>query len=192
MLKVGLFGGTFDPVHRGHISIAESFLNSGYIDELWILLTPFPPHKLKEKHVDYPNRLNMLKSAFAYLNVKILTIENELPKPSYTYRTIQHLKSENPNTSFFFCMGEDSLEKFGTWKHYDLILNEADLLVAKRPDTNHEEVSKEILGKTVFVDHHPIDISSTEIRERIKEKDFIEKVLPDDVISLISKENLYQ
>jgi len=193
LTKIGLLGGTFNPVHNGHLSIAKSFLNSGKIDQLWILLTPFPPHKIEEKHVSYLNRLKMLRSAFTNMHVRILTIENKLPIPSYTYRTIQYLKKEStPDARFFFCMGEDSLEKFSTWKHYDLILNEADLLVAKRPDTSHEEVSKEILDKTVFVDHHPIDISSTEIRERIKEKDFIEKVLPDDVISLISKENLYQ
>jgi len=190
--KIGLFGGTFDPVHIGHIEIADSFINSGCIDELWILLTPFPPHKLEKKHVSYDTRFQMLKLAFKEFDCKILSVEKDLPKPSYTYRTIQALKKDHPDNIFYFCLGEDSLSKFHTWKHYEKILEEAELLVAKRPNSDHKSVDGIILSKTIFVDHHPIDISSSTIKENINDKEFLKSNLPNSVYSVIEKENLYR
>ena len=192
MKKIGLFGGTFDPVHNGHIEIADSFINSGCIDELWVLLTPFPPHKLEKKNVSYDTRLKMVKSAFDEFDCKILSIERDLPKPSYTYRTIQALKKDYPENIFFFCLGEDSLSKFHTWKHYEKILEEAGLLVAVRPNSGHKSVDKSILCKTTFVDHIPIEVSSSAIKENINNKEFLKLNLPDSVYSIIEKENLYQ
>lgn len=79
--QIGLFGGTFDPVHAGHLALAKSFLNSGFIDELWIILTPFPPHKKEFSPSNYSHRLDMLEYVFKSMaHVKILTIENELPR----------------------------------------------------------------------------------------------------------------
>lgn len=192
MKKIGLFGGTFDPVHFGHIEIAKSFIQSDCIDELWILLTPFPPHKKEGKHAPYQTRYEMLKAAFTNVECKVLTVENELPKPSYTFRTIQFLKKNNSDTSFFFCMGEDSLSQFHTWKHYSDILEEADLLVAKRPNSNHDKVASSILNQTTFVDHNPIEISSSDIRKKINDPSFLNSNLPESVISIIDKKNLYR
>ncbi len=192
MKKIGLFGGTFDPVHNGHVSIAYSFLNSGIIDELWILLTPNPPHKKDEEQVNYATRLSMLEKAFKDVGVSILTIENNLPKPSYTFQTIRHLKKEHPGHSFYFCMGEDSLAQFDTWKFYNEILEEANLLVAKRPGNNHKKVSPEILLQTTFVTHQPIPIASSEIRTALAKGENVNELLPQEVLELIVKEHLYQ
>ncbi len=192
-MKVGLFGGTFDPVHNGHISIAEAFLESGFIDELWVLLTPYPPHKQENDKSSYSIRLRMLKSAFDGLDkVTISTIENELQKPSYTVQTVRHLKQEYPETQFYFCMGEDSLSKFHTWKYYDEILDECQLLVAKRPGVSHQSVDDEILEHTHFVEHTPVDISSSTIKQRIKEKASIKEFLPKKVLAIIEKNQLYR
>ncbi len=192
MKKIGLLGGTFDPVHNGHIEIANSFIGSGIIDELWVLLTPFPPHKNQEKHISYEKRLQMLRAGFQSLNCRILTVEKDLPKPSYTYRTIQYLKKEYPSTDFYFCMGEDSLSNFNTWKFYRNILEEANLLVARRPNSNHDDVLPAILKQTSFVDHTPVEISSSQIRERINEPEFIRQNIPKKVASIIEKEELYR
>ena len=143
MKKIGLFGGTFDPVHIGHISIAKAFLGSGQIDDLWVLLTPFPPHKKKLKYVPYELRLKMLQGAFKHIKkASIHTIENELPAPSYTYQSIAYLKDLYPDHTFMLCIGADSLSNFNSWKYHDRILKQVKLLVADRPGENHFSIEK--------------------------------------------------
>lgn len=190
---IGLLGGTFDPVHFGHISIAESFLESGQIDELWILLTPLPPHKQQNNYVGYKTRLKMLKAAFGDMdNTKISTVEYDLPRPSYTVNTIRHLKQEYPDINFYFCLGEDSLQKFHTWKFHDKIIEEVKLLAAKRPGAAHEDVSDQILRQTLFIEHEPFDISSSQIRKKVKKGLPIDHCVPDSVLKIIDKEQLYR
>ena len=170
MKKVGLFGGTFDPVHNGHISIARSFIDSGNIEELWILLTPNPPHKIDGDQVKYTTRLSMLKKAFEGIDVS----------------------KEYSNYVFYFCMGEDSLAQFHTWKFFKEILEEADLLVAKRPGNEHKKVLPEILSQTTFVSHLPVPISSSEIRTAVAKGNDVKTLVPPEVLELIVKEHLYK
>ncbi|MFN1833869.1 nicotinate (nicotinamide) nucleotide adenylyltransferase [Balneola sp. MJW-20] len=189
---IGIFGGTFDPVHKGHESIAASFLGSGQIDELWVMLTPLPPHKLESEHVAYDHRLKMLKLVFGNQDrIRISTIEKTLPKPSYTYQTIRELKKRFPDNRYLFCMGEDSLEKFHTWKFYERILEECKLLVAQRPGADHHLVKPEIISKTIFVDHEPLDISSTEVKNKLKQGSDCRDQLNPDVLNYIENEGLY-
>tara|TARA_R110000868_G_scaffold304437_26_gene565486 strand:+ start:20143 stop:20739 length:597 start_codon:yes stop_codon:yes gene_type:complete len=191
--RIGLFGGTFDPVHKGHVSIAHSFLQSEIIDQLWVLLTPFPPHKKGEEHVSYSIRHEMLEVAFSEVeNLSIMTIENELPKPSFSFNTVKHLKELHPEVTFFFCMGEDSLSKFHTWKHHGELIKEVPLLVAQRPGANHFEVEKYILERTTFVEHTPINVSSSKIKELINSQDQLLELLPKKVLDIILEESLYK
>lgn len=190
--RTGLFGGTFDPVHNGHISIAESFLNSGLIDELWVLLSPYPPHKLEEQRAGYTHRLEMLNMVFGEdSRVQISTVENELPKPSYTVQTVKHLKNVYPRREFFFCMGEDSLSAFHTWKYYREIIEECELIVARRPGAGHKMVEDAVLSKTHFADHDPLDISSTGIKTLVRAGKDISEMVPERVRAYIEKEHLY-
>lgn len=189
--RIGLFGGTFDPVHNGHLSIAHSFLESNLIDELWVLLTPYPPHK-NQNQTSYNIRLHMLQKAFAGIqNLSIKTIENELPKPSYSVQTIRYLKKKHPNKTYLYCMGEDSLVHFHTWKFYEEILQECELIVAHRPGETHADVEEKILQRTHFVDHTPLDISSSEIRKKIAGGNSISDQVPEEVVKVIEKEQLY-
>jgi nicotinate-nucleotide adenylyltransferase len=190
--RIGLFGGTFDPVHNGHISIARSFLESDFIDELWVLLTPYPPHKSEEFQTPYKIRLIMLEKAFSGIsNLSIKTIENELPKPSYSVQTIRFLKKHFPDNTYFYCMGEDSLVQFHTWKYYEQILKECKLLVAQRPGETYKGVENKILKHTHFVDHTPLNISSSEIREKVAAGIAINDRVPQEVVKVIEKEQLY-
>lgn len=190
---VGLLGGSFDPVHKGHISIAESFLNSGYISKLWILLTPDPPHKTKQVLCDFEYRFKMLEKAFEnFDNVEIKDIEKKLPKPSYTIRTLKHLADKYPDHKFYLCMGEDSVADFKNWKDWKEILYYCDLLVARRPVDDAIELDPAVAEKTHFIDHEPIAISSTDIRERIEEGKDISGLIPEQVEDIICRAELYQ
>lgn len=188
--RVGIFGGSFDPVHVGHIEAAHSFLESGLIDQLILLLTPEPPHKTDRKKTVYAHRLKMLEIVFKnHQNVIISNIEQSLPKPSYTLRTVEHLYENNPDTLFFLCLGGDSITSFHTWHRYTEILKRCTLLAVERPGFDKEKADQGVLEKTIFVDHKPLDVSSTYIRKnRSKQSDR----LTDSVAEYIDQHNLYQ
>lgn len=187
--RVGIFGGSFDPIHRGHVQAAASFMKSRLIDELLILLTPDPPHKKSSHQAAYSHRLQMLKLAFQQKrNVRISTLENDLPVPSYTVKTIEYLQKRHPGTRFFLCLGEDGILHFHKWYQYQKILQQVPLLVAERPGFDSELVSDDILERTIFVEHAPYGVSSTEIREKAV---FPDDFLPGSVAEYIRKNHLY-
>ena len=121
--RIGLFGGSFDPIHLGHIAILKSFLYSGYIDEVWVLVNPNPPHK----HVldaNYSDRLRMVQMATKDINECLVSrIEEDLPTPNYSYKTIDFVVDHLGYSEVFFCLGSDSIESFKTWKYYEKILD---------------------------------------------------------------------
>ncbi|NBC66806.1 MAG: nicotinate (nicotinamide) nucleotide adenylyltransferase [Bacteroidetes bacterium] len=187
--RVGIFGGSFDPVHNGHIKIARSFLNSGLIRELLILLTPSPPHKQATDQTDFSHRFEMLKLAFqSEEQVRVSDLEKELPQPSYTLQTIKHLQNRYPDAIFYLCLGQDSLRDFHKWHKYKKILERVTLLVASRPDVDTSSVDPEILEKVIFIDHEPVSVSSTEIRNRREEE---RNELPAAVAEYIERHHLY-
>lgn len=191
--KTGIFGGTFDPVHNGHIKIAESFLDSNLIDRLLLIPTPAPPHKDTSGQTSFSDRYEMLKLAFRDNDmVDISDIETHLPQPSYTLRTIRHLKNENPNTKYYLCLGEDSLSAFHKWWKYEEILKNVPLIVASRPGTDSSKQSQSILDRAIFVDHSEVDISSTAIRKRVRSGDLqLTDAVPKTVADYIRRNNLY-
>lgn len=191
--RIGLLGGTFDPVHNGHLAIFQSFVGSAQIDELWVLLTPDPPHKPDKNLAAYAHRVAMLNVALEEIaQISISTIENRLPRPSYTIQTIKALKKEFPQHTFIYCLGGDSLSTFHTWKEYELILNEVQLLVAKRPDYDHSSVSDTIIAKATFVDHNPISVSSSQIRNLVNQGNSISDLVPVQVEDYILTQRLYK
>lgn len=187
--RIGILGGSFDPVHCGHVRIASSFLTSGLIDTLLILLSPYPPHKQNREQAAFSHRFEMLKLAFRGIErVEISDLEKKLEKPSYTLHTLEYLQKENPETLYYLCLGEDSLQHFDEWYKYRKILKKADLLVAERPGFDKSGVDKEILEHAIFVEHDPYPISSTAIRKlRVN----IKEDLPNAVAAYIEKNNLY-
>ena len=190
---IGVFGGTFDPVHNGHLSIAESFLRSDFIDELWVFLSPTPPHKEQDSIAGYTQRLKMLQAAFKPFNrVVISDLESRLPKPSYTVQTLSYLVDTNPENSFYICVGEDSFNTFTSWYHWEEILDHARLLVANRPSAQSNKLPEKLYKRAYFIDHKAIAISSTQIRKRMLEGLPIDELVPQPVADIIVKENLYQ
>ena len=190
-VKIGLFGGTFDPIHNGHIQICESFLKSGYIDGLWIIPASIPPLKEHTVIASFANRFAMLKLAFqSKEHVRILDIEDSLPKPNYTIQTVQHLKKIHPNVDFKLCIGADSLKNIHSWYKYQELLLEIDLLVVSRPGVDVNNVENIDSHKINFVKHTDTHISSTEIREALKDRRD-SKDVPKTVLNYILQNDLY-
>ena len=203
--RIGLFGGTFHPVHMGHRAIAESFLRSKLFDELWILVTPDPPHKPGHRTdmEPFPDRLAMTEAAFADLDrVRVSDLEARLASPHFTVHTIRSIREDLPHAKLFYCMGEDSFRSFSTWYLPEEILKEVTLVVAGRPmeavDGRElanpvDNIQRMALEKAVFVDHNPVDISSSHIRTLLgKGSDGeLERVLHPDVLSYIHENRLY-
>jgi nicotinate-nucleotide adenylyltransferase len=135
----------------------------------------------------------MLDLAFIdHNNVKICTVEQKLPKPSYTVRTIEYLQKMYIGMNFYLCIGEDSLANFNTWKDHHKILSKCDLLVAERPGVSHIEVDQKIIDKVHFVKHEPVKVSSTTIRSLISSGDAVDHLLPPKVYKYIMDNDLYQ
>lgn len=190
---IGLLGGTFDPVHNGHIAIIKSYLNSGYIDILYVVLTPDPPHKNQSELTDFEHRKNMLELALNDMeNVRISTIEQDLPKPSYTRNTVNYFAKQFPSAKLYLCIGEDSFKNFKSWYSWQEIVSQCTLLVAKRPETEYGEIPDELKEHTRFIDHQMIDISSTEIRNDALFDNTTNDKLPPEVLRYISEHHLYQ
>ncbi len=188
--RVGLLGGSFDPIHLGHIAIAKSFLSSGYIDDLWILVNPFPPHK-QALTASYEHRKRMVVQAFNTMEkVTVSTIEEELPKPNYSIQTIDYIRSRFPNYKLSFCLGEDSLKSFHNWKSYSEILKYVDLLVAKRSDS--VTIPNYLEAKVRVIEHSAIDISSTQVRQALLGGDSVTSLLDQATIDYILEHKLYQ
>ncbi|MDZ7693430.1 MAG: nicotinate (nicotinamide) nucleotide adenylyltransferase [Balneolaceae bacterium] len=192
--KIGLFGGTFDPVHNGHVAIVNSFLDSGFIDELWIIPAPSPPHKSTDSITGYEHRKRMLELVFKNRDqIHINDIEQKLTLPSYTIQTIRFLKQKYTNSTFFLCIGEDSLASFDTWYKPDQIVEQCTLLVARRPGSNSKDVPKKYLDNARFVDHEPVDLSASELREQLQATpEKAEEKIPAEAMAYIKEHHLYQ
>lgn len=190
---VGLLGGSFDPVHNGHTAIAQSFLNSGYISSLCVLVAPKPPHKKDNSLTSYPKRMEMLRRVFSdWDDVCLSDLEQNLPTPSYTVQTLEYLANEYPDTMFYWCVGGDSAQNFTSWHRWQDILDYCELLVAQRPTTESLALDPQVAQKAHIVDHEPLDISSTKVRNEVAKGNDISSLVTPAVLDFIKSENLYK
>ncbi len=189
MLKVGLYFGSFNPVHNGHITVAK-YMHLHYpIDEIWYVLSPQNPLKKAEDLLDEASRLKLLEVAIQpYSFMKTSTIEFEMPKPSYTYLTMRELKKRHPDTFFYIIMGNDVMLSIDLWKNYQEILDENVIYLYPRNDIELLIISKNIIQ----TDAPSVMISSSDIRKKIKSGESIQDLLPDEVCKIIESEKFYQ
>ncbi len=189
--RIGIFGGSFDPVHNGHISVIQSLLDSRLINKVQVFLTPSPPHKDSSGQTAYEHRLNMLQLAFSdRVDVEVSDLERQLPEPSYTLQTITHLQDAHPENTYFLCVGEDSIDSFNKWYKYEEILEKVPLMVAERPGYGKQGLEHRIVERSIFVDHKPVDISSTRIRKGDLDIP-AEYAVPVSVLEYARKHKLY-
>ena len=203
--KVGLYFGSFNPIHLGHLVIANHMVSRGELDQVWIVVTPTSPFKLSDEMIPEEHRLQMVKLAIAD-NPFIFSsdIEFKLERPSYTAGTLKHLRDKFPEVNFSVILGEDNYENLHRWKNYKSIHENHRLLVYPRrlskmsslgPEkalNNDKPVKLDSTKAVIFTEAPMIAISSTYIREAILEKQDVQYLLPDTVISYIGNNHLYE
>ena len=181
MIRTGIFGGSFNPIHKGHISLARQLREKAGLDEVWLMVSPQNPLKASADLLDDEIRMQMARLAVEReIGIVASDYEMHLPKPSYTWNTLQSLKKDYPDREFVLMIGGDNWELFDRWYHADDIRNEFQIIVYPR---------RGYKGGIDGLDL--IDISSTEIRERIKAGKSIKQLVPKAVAEYITNHKLY-
>ena len=196
--KLGILGGTFDPIHYGHLLIAQSALEEFELDQILFVPTGKSPHKISAQVTEPKIRCEMVGLAMKdNPHFALSHIEAESSEVNYTYRTLQKIHREEENLHLYFIMGEDSLDDFPDWKHPEEICRQASLLVAVRNEIGTGIQSKiEQMSSVFSADMHMLhapnfSISSREIRERIRTGKSIRYMLPEQVETFIRQNSLY-
>mgnify|MGYP000454019098 FL=1 len=192
-MKIGLYFGTFNPIHVGHLIIANHMVENSDLDEIWLVVTPHNPFKKKSSLLDNHHRLELVfKAVEKYDKIKPSDIEFSLPQPNYTVHTLAHISEKYPQHEFSLIMGEDNLKSLHKWKNYETILEHHHIYVYPRISD----------GKTATqFDQHPkihktnapiVEVSSTMIRNGIKNQKNIQPLLSSSVWKYIDEMNFYR
>lgn len=188
--KIGLFFGSFNPIHIGHLIIANYMTNYTELDEVWFVVSPQNPFKEKRSLGNMYDRLEMVNLAIENTeNLKASDIEFKLPQPSYTIDTLMHLGEKYPTKDFFLIMGEDNLTDLPKWKNADIILRDYKIIVYPRPGYDGGQLKNH---PSVIMTKSPVmELSSTFLRRAIKDAKNIKFYTPDKVIDFIAKKGMY-
>ena len=188
-MLIGLYFGSFNPVHNGHLIIASHILNTGLADEIWFVVSPQNPFKNSAGLLNQNHRLHLVQVAIdGELNMKASNIEFKLPKPSYTITTLTYLQEKYSKQQFAIVMGSYGFQNIGKWKNAEAILNNYQIIIYRRPGFVINEQQPERIH---IVDAPLLEISSTHIRTLIREKKSIRYLVPDAVKKEIEEENYY-
>lgn len=189
-MKIGLLFGSFNPIHVGHLIIANYIANYTALDKVWLVVSPQNPLKKYSDLANTYDRLEMAKLATDNSNnIQVSDVELKLPQPSYTIDTLAHLKEKYPQHEFALIMGSDNLVSLPKWKNYKLILRDYEIFVYPRPGYENTELATH---PSVTITMTPqMELSATFIRQSIKQKKNVQYFVPDVVLDFIESKNLY-
>ncbi len=188
-MKVGLFFGSFNPIHIGHLAIANYMVEYTDLHEFWFVVSPHNPLKKKKTLLDGHHRYDMVSMAIkSDERFQATDIEFRLPQPSYTVDTLTYLSERYPENNFVLIMGEDNLENIGKWKNFEFLLENYEIFLYPRPGCHTEEIENSRITK---VNAPLMEISSSFIRKAIKENKDIRHFLPEEVFQYISDMHFY-
>jgi len=192
-MKIGLYFGTFNPIHVGHLTIANHMAENSDLDQVWFVVTPHSPFKKKSSLLDNNHRYQMVDRAVEdYSKLRASDIEFNLPQPNYTINTLTYLEEKYPDYEFALIMGEDNLKNFHKWKNYELILERHHIYVYPRISDGNVETRFDNHPKIHFINSPIMQLSSTFIRNAIKEGKNIRPMLPENVWSYLDEMNFYK
>ena len=190
-MKIGLFFGSFNPIHIGHLIIADYIALYTELSEVWMVVSPHNPLKPKTSLAKDHDRLHLVKIAIEdNPGLKVSNIEFGLPKPSYTIDTLTYLREKHPEKQFCLIMGGDNLESIHKWKNNEKLLRDYDIYVYNRKGYN--DFDPTLLSRVTFVDAPLIEISSTMIRNRIAEGKSVRYLVSEPVYAYLEANPLYK
>ena len=189
-MKTGLFFGSFNPIHTGHLVIANYMATFSGLKEVWLVVSPHNPLKQRSGLANMYDRLEMAKLATENApQLKVSDIEFKLAQPSYTVDTLAHLRERYPQKEFVLIMGADNLVSLKKWKNYEVLLKDYHIYVYPRPGADVKEWENH--PSITFTDTPQMEISSTFIRKAIKDKKNVQFFTPDKVLDFIESKGLY-
>ena len=189
-MKIGLYFGSFNPIHIGHLIIAINAINTTLLDQVWFILSPQNPHKNSSTLLNENHRLSLIKLAIENESkLKASNIEFKLPRPSYTIDTITYITEKYPADEFAIIMGSDSFNNLPKWKNFELLIKNTTLYIYERPNFKIDNYLK---AKIYILNAPLLEISSTHIREMIKKGKSIRYMVPDVVKDEIDNNNYYR
>ncbi len=191
MKNIALYFGSFNPIHQGHLIIAQHVINAGLCDELWLVVSPHNPHKNRTELAPAEDRLEMCKLAIEnHPLIKVSDIEFQLPTPSFTIQTLDALEKKFPEHNFSIVMGQDSVENLHTWKKYEDILKYR-IYYYPRSSADAKDIVVDTKSIKKLSDAPIIELSSTQLRADIRNNKSIRYRTPDKVVNFIFSNNLY-
>ena len=193
MKQIGLYFGTFNPIHVGHLTIANHLVEHSELDEVWFVVTPHSPFKKKSSLLDNNHRLEMVyRATKEYPKLRPSDIEFGLPQPNYTINTLTYIQEKFPEHQFALIMGEDNLKSFHKWKNYELILENHNIFVYPRISEGTIDTQFSDHAKITRVEAPIMELSSTFIRKSIKNGKNIRPMLPEHVWEYVDEMNFYK
>lgn len=190
-MKIGLFFGSFNPIHVGHMIIANVMAENTDLSKVWFVVSPQNPLKPSKGLLHEFDRYDMVKAAIAdNYKLEVSDVEFHLPKPSYTIHTLAHLTEKHPGKEFKLILGEDNLENFTKWKNYEQILQHHGLYVYPRPHVTNTDLKRH--PNVTMIDAPLLDISATYIRSCIKSNKSIRYLVPEMVEQMIRIRQFYK
>ena len=189
--RTGLFFGSFNPVHTGHMIIANYMVENSELDEVWLVVSPHNPHKSQKSLARDHDRLHLVHLAIGNnYKIRASNIEFSLPRPSYTVNTLAHLREKYPNRDFALIMGGDNLLTLHKWKNYEVILKHHHIYVYNRP--GYEQGSLADHEHVHYLEAPLLDISASFIRTLIKDGKSVQYMVPDAVFEYLDGSSMYK
>jgi nicotinate-nucleotide adenylyltransferase len=191
MKKVGLFFGSFNPIHIGHVILASYVVDHSDLDQIWFVVSPQNPFKEKSSLLAFHHRYAMVQATVEDdARLRACDIESKLDQPSYTVNTLVVLSEKHPEIQFTLIMGGDNLASFHKWKNYEAILQNYSILCYSRPESGKAELANHL--KVTVLDAPQMDYSSSLLRNMIKEGKTVQYLMPPKAWAYLDEMNLYK